>query len=216
MRAVKAAERHVAANTTDMEVEEYRAARWTAAVPAVRRKQPQRASASGGETEVEQRRQERLAFVAETRPEPPRAMRVSAAHDRVAAEQLAKRDAIMDGSRETRKTAMERTMCEGTHVNVDSAWRLWLIFCPIRGIDAATFGRSGSSRKAKVRYKIMLAGVKVRGVQKISLISCARLLVATAPPGTRRALLMAADQAPRRARSMRAHVRARGSEISTA
>ena len=56
------------------------------------------------------------------------------------------------------------------------------------------------------------AGVKVRGVQKISLISCARLLVATAPPGTRRALLMAADQAPRRARSMRA----RGSEISTA
>ena len=56
------------------------------------------------------------------------------------------------------------------------------------------------------------AGVKVRGVQKISLISCARLLVATGPPGTRRALLMAADPAPRRARSMRA----RGSEISTA
>ena len=51
---------------------------------------------------------------------------------------------------------------------------------------------------------IRLAGVKVREVQKISLISCARLLVATGPPGTRRALLMAADPAPRRARSMRA------------
>ena len=46
-----------------------------------------------------------------------------------------------EGIRETRKTAMERTLCEGTHVNVDSAWRLWLIFCPIRGIDAATFGQ---------------------------------------------------------------------------
>ena len=68
--------------------------------------------------------QEALAII-ETRPEPPRAMRVSAAHDRVAAEKLAKRDAIMDGIRETRKTAMERTMCEGAHVNVDSAWRLW-------------------------------------------------------------------------------------------
>ena len=47
------------------------------------------------------------------------------------------------------------------------------------------------------------AKVKITPVQKVSLISCARPLVTTAPPSARGACLMAADQAPRRARSMR-------------
>ena len=47
-----------------------------------------------------------------------------------------------------------------------------------------------------------MAGVKITPIQKVSLISCARPLVPTAPPSTRGACLMAADQAPRRARSM--------------
>ena len=76
-------------------------------------------------------------------------------------------------------------------------------------LDVRFFKHRDYAKSGKIRVK---AGVKVRGVQKISLISCARLLVATGPPGTRRALLMAADPAPRRARSMRA----RGSEISAA
>ena len=48
------------------------------------------------------------------------------------------------------------------------------------------------------------AEVKITPIQKVSLISRARPLVPTAPPSTRGACLMAADQAPRRARSMRA------------
>ena len=134
-RAEKAAERHTTASAALRDRGSSGTTRWTTAVPVA-----QGATSSSG-TEVERRRQERLAFVAEPRPEPPRAVRVSAAHDRVAAEKLEARDTIMDGIRETRRTAMERTICEGTHVNVDSAWRLWLIFCPIRGIDAATFGQ---------------------------------------------------------------------------
>ena len=47
------------------------------------------------------------------------------------------------------------------------------------------------------------AKVKITPIQKVSLISCARPLVTTAPPSARGACLMAADQAPLRARSMR-------------
>ena len=60
-----------------------------------------------------------------------------------------------------------------------------------------------NSRKSAPGINILLAEVKITPIQKVSLISCARPLVTTAPPSARGACLMAADQAPRRARSMR-------------
>ena len=49
----------------------------------------------------------------------------------------------------------------------------------------------------------MMAKAKITPIQKVSLLNCARPLVTTAPPSARGACLMAADQAPLRARSMR-------------
>ena len=72
-------------------------------------------------------------------------------------------------------------------------------------------GRGGVDQKRRRGAKGR-AQVETTPLQKAPLISCARLLVTYAPPSTRGGFLMAADQAPRRARSMRA----RGSEISTA
>ena len=34
---------------------------------------------------------------------------------------------------------MERTLCENTMGGIDSAWRLWLVFCPIPGVDPDEF-----------------------------------------------------------------------------
>ena len=83
---------------------------------------------------------QRVAFVTETMPVPTE-VKVSNKHRRTAAAMLASREAVMGSIRETRAGAMERTLCENTMGGIDSAWRLWLIFCPIRGVNPDTFGQ---------------------------------------------------------------------------
>ena len=117
-------------------------ARWKAA-KAARVTGGARARDAGTAAEigaVEGRRRQRVAFAAETMPVPT-GVKVSNKHCRTAAVMLASREAVMESIRETRAGAMERTLCENTVGGIDSAWRLWLIFCPIRGVDPDTFGQ---------------------------------------------------------------------------
>ena len=81
-----------------------------------------------------------MAFVAEAMPVST-GVKVPDKHKRTAATMHASREAAMESIRETRAGAMERTLCESTMGGIDSAWRLWLIFCPIRGVNPATFGQ---------------------------------------------------------------------------
>ena len=127
--------------TRELEREAGNVARWKAAKAArvargAKAKDADTAAEAGA---VEGRRRQRVAFAAETMPVPT-GVKVSNKHCRTAATMLASREAVMEGIRETRAGAMERTLCENTVGGIDSAWRLWLIFCPIRGWTRALLG----------------------------------------------------------------------------
>ena len=140
--AVRATEVAKQQPTRELEREAGNVARWKAAKAArvargAKAKDADTAAEAGA---VEGRRRQRVAFAAETMPVPT-GVKVSNKHCRTAATMLASREAVMEGIRETRAGAMERTLCENTVGGIDSAWRLWLIFCPIRGVDPGTFGQ---------------------------------------------------------------------------
>lgn len=128
--------------TRELEQTAGNVARWKAANAArgVRRTKAQSANTGGAASAVDGRRLQRMAFAAETMPVST-VVKVSDKHRRTAATMLASREAVMDSIRETRAGAMERTLCDNTMGGIDSAWRLWLIFCPIRGVNSATFGQ---------------------------------------------------------------------------
>ena len=99
------------------------------------------ADTGGAAGAAEGRRRQRMAFVAETMPVPTK-VKVSDKHTRTAAAMFASsRGAVMGSIRDTRAGAMERTLCDSTMGGIDSAWRLRLMFCPIRGVDQGEFGQ---------------------------------------------------------------------------
>ena len=119
------------------------------------------ADTSGAAGAAEGLRRQRMAFVAETMPVSTK-VKVSDKHIRTAAAMFASREAVVDGIRETRAGAMERTFCGNTMGGIDSAWRLRLMFCPIRGVDTDEFGqlehdprpRSRGGSLKKVRFRL--------------------------------------------------------------
>jgi len=138
-RATDAAKRQP---TRELEHAAGNVARWKAAKAArvSRGAKAKDADTRSATSAVEGRRRQRVAFAAETMPLPT-GVKMSDKHGRTAAAMFASREAVMDSIRETRAGAMERTLCGNTMGGVDSAWRLWLIFCPIRGLDPDTFGQ---------------------------------------------------------------------------
>ena len=132
--AVRATEVAKQQPTRELEREAGNVARWKAAKAARVVKGAKADADTAAEAgAVEGRRRQRVAFAAETMPVPT-GVKVPNKHCRTAATMLASREAVMESIRETRAGAMERTLCENTVGGIDSAWRLWLIFCPIRGV----------------------------------------------------------------------------------
>ena len=96
---------------------------------------------SGDAEEMTRRREARMEHIAETRPMMRADVSMTARQQARVEERLAGRDDIMDGIREGRRDAMACTLSESTNAGIDSAVRMWLEFCAVRGRDPWTFGQ---------------------------------------------------------------------------
>ena len=82
-----------------------------------------------------------MEHITETRPMMREDVNMTARQQARVEERLAGRDDIMDGIREGRRDAMACTLSESTNAGIDSAVRMWLEFCAVRGRDPWTFGQ---------------------------------------------------------------------------
>ena len=79
-----------------------------------------------------------------------------------------------------------------------------MLFRSLRTADVGPRRRRTEEARGSAHSLLLVwSKAKITPIQKVPLMSCARPLVSTAPPSARGACLMAAVQAPRRARSMR-------------
>ena len=94
-----------------------------------------------GEREREWRA--RTQFGAATRPTWSKAVALTAAAKARVAERSddSGRERAIAAMRDKRQAAMDTTVSENTSSGIDSAVRMWLEFCPIRGVDPDAFGQ---------------------------------------------------------------------------